>query len=135
MANRKTRNERYQATVRGTIGGLDVSTASENADYVINKQGAKVYKDVTKHSLLEIPAIHNTNESGVVHKVLSAGLMGSTPTVTLKIGDLPQVFRLPGDYVGWVQTVMGLSLSGYNPFPAEVEFGRHANGKHYAEVL
>ncbi|XID95019.1 hypothetical protein ACF3MZ_11105 [Paenibacillaceae bacterium WGS1546] len=128
------RKEQYNKNVKGKVGGLDVVNADPNADFVINKAGAKVYKDLTKHNVLEIPSLNNQSENGKVYEVLSVGVMSGTPFATVKIGDLPVAFRLPNDLVGWCQHSMSFAMQGIKLFPTKVEFGQ-LNGRHYAELV
>ncbi|WP_338842168.1 hypothetical protein [Paenibacillus glucanolyticus] len=128
------RKKQYKKNVKGNFGGLDVVGVNPNADYVINKAGAKVYKDLSKHDVLEIPSLNSDAESGKVYEVLSVGIMSGTPFATVKIGDLPIAFRLPADLVGWCQHSMGLAMQGVKLFPTKVEFGQ-LNERYYAELV
>lgn len=129
------RKNQYNKNVKGKVGGLDVVNADPNADFVINKAGAKVYKDLSKHNELEIPLLNSDAESGKVYEVLSIGIMPpGVPIATVKIGDLPVAFRLPSELVGWCQHSMGLAMQGVKIFPAKAEFGL-LNGRYYAELV
>lgn len=129
-----TRKDQYNKNVKGKIGSVDVVKTDPNAEFVINKAGAKVYKDLSKHNVLEIPSLSSPSENGKVYEVLSVGVMSGTPFTTVKIGDLPVAFRLPPDLVGWCQQSMGMAMQGVKLFPTEVEFG-HLNGRYYAELV
>jgi hypothetical protein len=129
------RKEEYNKKVQGKVGGLDLVQADLNAEFVINKAGAKVYKDLSKHNELEIPSLNSDAENGKVYDVLSIGIMPpGVPIATIKIGDLPVAFRLPSELVGWCKHSMGLAMQGVKIFPAEVEFG-FLNGRYYAELV
>ncbi|HBO5951995.1 MULTISPECIES: hypothetical protein [Bacillus subtilis group] len=107
------------------------------ADFIVNKAGAKVYKDINKHRVLNAPALSNESEKGTVYNVLSVGILGGQrePIVTVKETDGEVVvYRLPYDLVGWVENFMGMKLHGIDSFPAKVEFGK-LNGRVYAEIL
>ena len=132
MANRKNRNLRYQQNVVGKIGKLDLVSVSGNGDHIINARGGKVYHDLNKHAFLEIP------ESGKAYEVLSVGnhqFNHSGLVATVKVGDLVQVFQLPKDYAGWVESLRSASMMGMKLLPANVEFGKRDDGNYYAEIL
>lgn len=95
------------------------------ADFIVNKAGAKVYLDVNKHELLEIPVLKNDGEQGVIYHVLSVGIgRQGIPTVTIKNSNKKAlVYRLPMELQGWVQSSTGMAMQGINPFPSKVEFG------------
>lgn len=106
-------------------------------DFVINKAGAKIYKDINKHEVLKVPVLVNENAQGIVHTVLSVGVLGGQrePIITVKeSSEKVTAYRLPRDLTDWVQHWMGMTLQGIDMFPAEVEFGR-LNDRIYAEIL
>ncbi|WP_052487857.1 hypothetical protein [Gordoniibacillus kamchatkensis] len=132
MANRKNRKQRYNEAVSGKIGGIDLVHASNDNDHIINARGGKVYHDITKHSFLEIP----DSMEGKVYEVLSVGLQKEGhPIVTVQVGDLVQVYRLPQDYVNWINHLREASVMGIKMLPAKVEFGKRSDGSYYAEIL
>lgn len=107
------------------------------ADFIVNKAGAKIYKDINKHEILKVPVLFDENAKGVVFNVLSVGMLGSQrePIVTIKEPNGEVVaYRLPYDLVGWVETFMGMKLQGIDMFPAKVEFGK-LNNKVFAEIV
>lgn len=107
------------------------------ADYIVNKAGAKIFKDINKHEILKVPLLLDEKAKGVVHHVLSVGFLGGKrePIVTIKESNEEIVaYRLPNDLVGWVENSMGMKLQGIDMFPAKVEFGK-LNNRVYAEVL
>ncbi|QEO07785.1 hypothetical protein FLQ07_20560 [Bacillus paralicheniformis] len=107
------------------------------ADFIINKAGAKIYKDIKKHEFLKVPVLINEKEKGAVHHVLSVGILGGQrdPIVTVKESNGEVVaYRLPIDLLGWVENFMGLKLQGVDMFPAKVEFGK-LNNRTFAEIL
>ena len=100
------------------------------SDFMVNKAGAKIYKDVSKHEELHIG-------DATKYNVLSVGIVGSqrTAIATVKEEDgTVSAYRLPNQFDDWVQSSMLMSAQGFNPFPSEVEFGKDANGV-YAEFL
>lgn len=106
-------------------------------DFIINKAGAKIYKDITKHKLLLLPILSSDTEQGIVYEVLSAGVLGSqrTPVITVKEKNGEVVaYRLPDDLRDWVEHSMGMKLSGFDIFPGKIEFGIVDNHT-YAEIL
>lgn len=136
MANRKKRKDLYQASVKAKLGGYDVVTVDPDKDYMINAQGAKVYKDASKHPVLEIPQLSSTTEQGTIYDVVSVGVMGLSPIATVKIGDLPQVFRLPNWYADWARSLMAMSMSGTKLLPHRIEFGFYVKeNRYYAELI
>lgn len=107
------------------------------ADFIVNKAGAKIYKDLDKHVVLKVPVLLNEKEKGVVHNVLSVGILGSqrVPIVTVKDPNgKVRAYRLPHELVGWVENSMGMKLQGIEMFPAKVEFGK-LKDRVYAEIL
>lgn len=107
------------------------------ADFIVNKAGAKIYKDINKHEILKVPVLLDEKANGVVHQVLSVGFLGGErePIVTIKESNGESVaYRLPHELIGWVENFMGLKLQGVDMFPAEVEFGI-LNSRAYAEIL
>ncbi|WP_144514837.1 hypothetical protein [Bacillus pumilus] len=106
-------------------------------DYKINQSGAKIYSDLNKHELLQIPTLKNTSEDGSVYHVLSLGVIGThttglVPVATIKDSEgKVAAYRLPSALADWVAFNMGL---GVNVFPSDVEFGI-IDGRPYAEVL
>lgn len=130
-----SRKDNYNKNVKGIVGGLDLVNANKNSEYVVNKAGAKVYKDLSKHNVLEIPTLNNESEQGKIYEVLSIGMMPPGIAIaTVKNGDLPVAFRLPSELAGWCQHSMGLAMQGVKIFPAKVEFGV-LNGRCYAELV
>ncbi|MCE4092845.1 hypothetical protein LXM61_27255 [Priestia megaterium] len=106
-------------------------------DFIINKAGAKIYKDITRHKLLSLPVLKNNTEQGIVYEVLSTGVLGSqrTPIITVKEKNGEVVaYRLPDELRDWVEHSMGMKLSGFDVFPSEIEFGIIDNHA-YAEIL
>lgn len=109
------------------------------ADFIVNKAGAKIYKDITKHEVMKIPVLMNDKAEGVVHHVLSVGMAGTLtqrePIATIKNSNQEVVvYRLPEELQGWVEQSMDMSMQGIKPFPTDIEFGT-LNGRTYAEML
>ncbi|ADO59492.1 hypothetical protein [Paenibacillus polymyxa] len=119
----------YNKNVMGKVGGLDLVQLSGKEEFVMNARGGKVYKDITKHSYLEIP------KAGKVYDALSVGKHGAEPIITVSLNNEIQVFRLPSAFEGWVNQITALSLSGTKMFPGRVEFGKRDDGSEYAEIL
>lgn len=100
------------------------------SEFTINKAGAKIYSDVSKHKELQI-------EDAVKYNVLSLGIVGSQRTAfaTIKEKDgTVSAYRLPHQLDEWVQLSLMMSAQGVNSFPSEVEFGK-IDGRIYAEIL
>jgi len=107
------------------------------ADFIVNKTGAKIYKDINKHDVLKVPVLLDEKAQGIVHNVLSVGILGGQrePIVTVKESNGKVIaYRLPNELVGWVENSVGMKLQGIDMFPAKVEFGK-LNGRVYAEIL
>ncbi|MGM0877853.1 MAG: hypothetical protein ACQEWV_24725 [Bacillota bacterium] len=107
------------------------------ANFIVNKAGAKIYKDINKHEVLKVPVLLNKKAKGVVHHVLSVGILEGQrePIVTIKESNGKVVaYRLPYDLVGWVEKSMAMKLQGIDMFPAKVEFGK-LNKRAFAEIL
>ncbi|WP_174732989.1 hypothetical protein [Mesobacillus harenae] len=105
------------------------------AEYVVNKAGAKVYTDISKHEVLAIPTLKSTAEQGALYKVLSVGMhRKQTPIATVKKGNGAKAYILPEELHGWALNVLMTSADGVKMFPATVEFGV-LNGRSYAEIL
>ena len=98
--------------------------------FVVNRSGAKLYSDVSKHKELQI------NEPKIYH-VLSVGVVGGqrTSVATIKEEDESVVvYRLPYQLDEWVQSSVVMSHGGFNIFPSDVEFGTIGE-RVYAEIL
>ncbi|KQY90955.1 hypothetical protein ASD24_24475 [Paenibacillus sp. Root52] len=131
MANRKKRKELYQSSVKAKLGGLDLVSVDADMEYIINAHGAKVYKNASNHPVLEIPQLSSNTDQGTIYQVLSVGIMGRSPIVTVKIGDLTQVYRLPNWYEDWARSLMAMSVSGIKLLPHNIEFGFYVKEKRY----
>lgn len=99
-------------------------------EFMVNKAGAKIYSDVSKHEELQI-------EDTIKYNVLSLGIIGSQRTAVATIEEKDgtiSAYRLPHQLDDWVQVSMMMSAQGLNAFPSEVEFGK-IDGRIYAEIL
>ncbi|TCI58560.1 hypothetical protein [Exiguobacterium sp. SH0S2] len=100
------------------------------SEFVVNKAGAKLYSDVSKHEELQI------KESKIYH-VLSVGVVGGqrTAIATIKEDDgSAVVYRLPYQLDDWVQSSVVMAHGGLDLFPSDVEFGV-IDERIYAEIL
>lgn len=107
-------------------------------EYIINKQGAKIYIDVNKHEILSIPKIKSNKEQGAIYEVLSVGMLGmNTPIVTVKEKGQAVAYRLPQQYVEWVTSSLMMAKElNVSMFPEKVEFGCiEKENYYYAEIL
>ncbi|EJR52621.1 hypothetical protein IIO_06127 [Bacillus cereus VD115] len=107
-------------------------------DYMVNKQGAKIYSDVNKHEILSIPKIKNDREQGAIYEVLSVGMLGmDTPIVTVKEKGQAVAYRLPQQYVEWATSSLMMAKElNVSMFPEKVEFGCiEKENYYYAEML
>lgn len=105
------------------------------SDYIVNKAGAKIYSDVNKHAVLKVPALKKESENGVVHDVISVGMVqNGIALITIKQNGDAVAYRLPPELMQWAQSAVGMAMSGMKAFPAKVEFGI-LKGRCYAEIL
>lgn len=105
------------------------------SEYVVNKAGAKIYNDVSRHTVLEIPVVANENINGVSYKVLSVGMVrNGVYLLTIQHDKEAVAYRLPVELTEWAQTTIGLAMSGIKALPANIEFGILKN-RYYAEIL
>lgn len=105
-------------------------------EFILNKVGAKIYKDINKHSILEIPTLDGGREKGAIYEVLSVGMFPSgNPLITIK-NDRNEViaYKLPEELHGWCQSIINIAMTGVKIVPSRIEFGI-LNGKYYAEIL
>lgn len=113
----------------GMISALPVDDVNENADFIVNRKGAVVFKDESKQPILEIP------EGSIVKTVLSVGISGTLkPMVTIQEDEGAICYILPDWYSHWCQTCVGMSMNGMNVFPSDVVFSL-SNGRYSADIL
>ena len=113
----------------GNIGFLPVDEAKENADFIVNRKGAIVFKDESKQPTLEIP------EGFIIKTVLSVGFSGThKPMVTVLENEGAVCYILPNLYLDWCETCVGLAMHGTNLFPSNVVFSLN-KGKYSADIL
>lgn len=106
-------------------------------NFIVNKAGAKIYKDITKHEILTLPILKSDKEQGAIYEVLSVGVLGSqrTPVITVKEASGDSIaYRLPNELSDWVENMIGFKLQGFDALPSKVEFGIIDNIP-YAEML
>lgn len=105
-------------------------TDNTKKDYLLNKQGGKIYFDFNRQPSLEI------NEgTKVTYEILSVGLSKQLhPIATISNNGIPVAYRLPEDLGEWVTVCIGISNMGDKLFPAKVRFTR-LNGKIYADFI
>jgi len=109
-----------------------------NQEYIVNRQGAKVYLIKGKQPELLIPVIKTTNDQGLILEVLSVGMIPQiqTPIVTVNIKNEIIAYALPEWYKGWVQQNIDMALNGAKLFPCKVEFGFiETNNQYYAQFI
>ena len=113
----------------GLIGALPLDNIDKDADFIVNRRGAVVFKDESKQPVLEI------SEGSVTKTVLSVGFSGThKPMVTIQENEGVICYILPNWYLDWCQTCVGMSINGMNPFPSDVVFSLH-DGKYSADIL
>lgn len=137
---KKTRRNHYEKSVIGKFGARDLLHTDPGEESFYNKQGAIVYRDPGRHAYLDIPSLLALTEPGVVYNVLSVGFLGGAPNpvpvATVRVGELPILYRLPVWYLDWVMQAQGLAHSGLNLFPCDVEFGYIApENRYYADYV
>lgn len=87
--------------------------------------------------MLELPVLVDNKANGIIHEVLSVGLLGEQrePMVTIKKSNQEVIaYRLPKDLQGWVENALFLTMQEMHPFPALVEFGILDN-RVFVEIL
>lgn len=95
----------------------------------LDSMSGKEYWALRKQPLLLL------HEGSQTFDVLSVGIdLEFTPSVTILKNEEPRCFRLPDELSGWACTVIGLSASGMNQFPAKVTFS-NINGRYFADIL
>ena len=115
-------------TQTSTIGYL-LDKADNDADFIVNRKGAVVFKDESKQPVLEI------FEGSVTKTVLSVGFSSMhKPMVTIQENDGTVCYILPNWYSDWCQTCIGMSMNGMNLFPSDVVFSLN-DGKYSADIL
>lgn len=103
--------------------------ALSNEEYFLNERDGKVYLDKNRQPSLPL------HEGSQIFEVLSVGIYQSgIPTVTVRMGEKTVCFRLPEELNEWACSVVGLTVSGTNLFPAKVIFSQ-VNGKCHADIL
>lgn len=113
----------------GMIGALPVDNVDKNADFIVNRKGAVVFKDESRQPVLEIP------EGSITKTVLSVGVSNTLkPMATIQEKDGAICYILPDWYSDWCQTCVGMSMNGMNVFPSDVAFS-FINGKYSADIL
>lgn len=100
------------------------------SEFMVNKAGAKIYSDVSKHEELQIkePATYHVLSVGVVE-----GQRTSVATIKKEDGSVV-VYRLPYQLDDWVQSSVVMAHGGFVLFPSDVEFGVIGE-RIYAEIL
>ena len=111
------------------IGNLPIDFVSEEAEYIVNRKGAKVFKDESKQPILDL------SEGSTVKTVLSVGFSKSKkPMATIKEENGVICYILPDWYLSWCQTCVKTAMSGINLFPSEVKFTKQ-NNEYFADIL
>ncbi|MGT2750034.1 DUF3800 domain-containing protein [Streptococcus orisasini] len=99
-------------------------------DYFLNRQGAKVYFDITRQPILSIKENQENK-----YKVLSVGLSRDFhPIVTIEHLGKALCYRIPEDLKEWAMSCVAFANMGDNLFPGQVVFSK-MNGKIYADIL
>lgn len=97
---------------------LPIDFIDENdEDYFLNRQGAKVYYDITKQPILQIV------EGSQTEIVLSVGMDKSgVPLITISNENNPICYRLSEELDRLAYTVIGMANMGEDLFPSQVVF-------------
>ena len=112
-------------------------TFNNSDEFYYNRQGAKCFTDESRHDLLDIPIVNDSNKCGKVYKVLSVGcnLDGSSPLITILEGRSKRVYRLPDSHCQWVYSqVLSSICLGINKIGLNIEFGVK-NDTHYLKLV
>lgn len=87
-------------------------------DYLLNRQGAKVYFDANRHPKLVI-----TNP--ITHDVLSVGFSRDRiPLITIAEAGNAKCYRLPLELSEWATALVGFAHMGEKLFPSKVMFSK-----------
>ena len=117
-------NPRKIAKQKAKIGALPIDIVDENADFIVNRKGAVIFKDESKQPILDIP------EGSITKKVLSVGLSkNNKPMATIQEDKGAICYVLPNWYSEWCQVCVGMAINGINVFPSDVKFSK--KGKQY----
>lgn len=104
-------------------------------EFITNKQGAKIYRDINKHKFLVVPKIESTSEDGKTYQVLAVGFNSDyKPLVTVKEGSKAIAYRLPEGLSDWAVHTVALARQGIKALPCDIEFGELPDGC-YAEII
>ena len=99
-----------------------------DAEYFLNRRGAKVYFDITKQPILQIA------EGSQTEMVLSVGMDKSgIPLITISNDGNPICYRLSEELSDWAYTVIGMANTGENLFPSQVVFTKKKN-RYFADI-
>ncbi|MDR0918032.1 MAG: hypothetical protein LBM93_02090, partial [Oscillospiraceae bacterium] len=92
---------------------VDAETNGEK-EFTINRRGAKVYYDVSKHPYLPI------KDGANVYDVLSVGIHGAnaTPIITINESGKAFCYRLPHGLSEWAMTAVGFANLNEHMFPS-----------------
>lgn len=102
---------------------------NDSKEYFYNKQGAKVYKDISKQPQLPL------KEGNNLYLVLSVGIgKEGIPFVTIEEEGEAVCYNLLLDYSEWAMTVVGIANSGEKLIPGQVVFSL-MDGKYYADII
>ena len=106
-----------------------VDFVPDDAEFITNKKGAKIYLDESYQPKLSI-----SEGSSVTYEVLSVGFSNKHhPIATIKEGNNITAYILPDDYLEWCQTCVGLARMGNNMFPSKCVFSLN-NSKYYVDI-
>lgn len=100
----------------------------EEDKYILNGRGAKIYLDIDKQPVLNITG-------PIVCEVLSAGVfMDSVPLITVQENDKKICYRIPDDYLDWINMCMTLASMNIYLFPCKVMFN-YVDDEYFANIL
>jgi len=118
-----------------------IEKSKQDNDGYYNKKGGKIFYNINRQPLLEIPVVstrHKDDHPASVSirkmfEILGVGIYDNYPCITVKEKNNINVYRLPNiDYfMTWVIICINLAQSGNNIFPEFVEIGYISNEKRY----
>ncbi len=117
---------RYLEMMHNKLPFTEVDLSKE---FFIGNSGQKIYKDINKHQYLDLTQEKQT------YYVLNVGITNEgQPTITVKVNECIECFRLPNQMSDWVLTCIGFANAGNNLFPSNTLFTK-INDEIFVDVL
>lgn len=103
---KKNKNKKNIWNYNPQTGKTSPTTHTNN--FIIHSSGARVFFDVMKHSMLEIPSFQEEKEEGFLCNVIAVGLDQSqlNPYVVIKEETGAKTYRIPREAKKWALDVI-----------------------------